>query len=118
MFTCSVNAAESMAPWRRRYLPASGAPVILVDGSDTNPGQRWYLLEAPVAVCARALSIYEKVYPLKDYNTRKAHREFLQTLKTILPDERKPILVTDAGFQGPSAELSQRAARYGSASMR
>jgi hypothetical protein len=76
-------------------------PVILVDWSDTNPGQRWYLLKAAVAVRGRALSIYEKVYPLKDYNTRKAHREFLQTLKTILPDGCKPILVTDAGFHGP-----------------
>jgi hypothetical protein len=76
-------------------------PVILVDWSDTDPAQRWYLLKAAVAVRGRALSIYEKVYPLKDYNTRKAHREFLQTLKTILPDGCKPTLVTDAGFRGP-----------------
>jgi hypothetical protein len=76
-------------------------PVILVDWADTDPGQRWYLLKAAVAVRGRALSIYEKVYPLKDYNTPKAHREFLQTLKTILPEGCQPILVTDAGFRGP-----------------
>lgn len=76
-------------------------PVILVDWCDTNPGQRWYLLKAAVAVRGRALSIYEKVYPLKDYNTPKAHREFLQTLKTLLPEGCRPILITDAGFRGP-----------------
>jgi hypothetical protein len=76
-------------------------PVILVDWADTDPGQRWYLLKAAVAVRGRALSIYEKVYPLKDYNTPKSHREFLQTLKTILPEGCQPILVTDAGFRGP-----------------
>jgi hypothetical protein len=76
-------------------------PVILVDWSDSDPGQRWYWLKAAVAVRGRALSIYEKVYSLKDYNTPKAHREFLQTLRTILPDGCKPILVTDAGFRGP-----------------
>lgn len=76
-------------------------PVILVDWSDTDPSQRWYLLKAAVAVRGRALSIYEKVYPLKDYGSAKAHCEFLQTLKTILPDGCQPTLVTDAGFRGP-----------------
>src|SRR4051812_30370335 len=76
-------------------------PVIVVDWSDTNPGQRWYLLKAAVAVRGRALSLYEKVYPLKDYNTPKAHREFLQTLKNLLPEGCRPILITDAGFRGP-----------------
>ncbi len=85
----------------RTVLAGIRRPVILVDWSDTDPGQRWYLLKAAVAVRGRALSIYEKVYPLKAYNSAKAHREFLQTLKTILPDGCKPILVTDAGFRGP-----------------
>ena len=76
-------------------------PVIIVDWSDTDPGQRWYLLKAAVAVRGRALSLYEKVYPLKDYNTPKAHREFLQTLKTLLPEGCQPLLITDAGFRGP-----------------
>jgi hypothetical protein len=85
----------------RTVLAGIRSPVIIVDWSDTDPGQRWYLLKAAVAVRGRALSIYEKVYPLKDYNSSKAHRAFLQTLKTILPDGCKPILVTDAGFHGP-----------------
>jgi hypothetical protein len=76
-------------------------PVILVDWSDSDPGQRWYWLKAAVAVRGRSLSIYEKIHCLKDYNTPKAHREFLQTLKSILPDGCKPIVVTDAGFRGP-----------------
>ena len=76
-------------------------PVIIIDWSDSDPGQRWYLLKAAVAVRGRALSIYEKVYPLKDYNTPKAHREFLQTLKTLLPEGCQPLLITDAGFRGP-----------------
>jgi len=85
----------------RTVLADIQRPVIVVDWSEANAGQRWYLLKAAVAVRGRALSIYEKVYPLKDYNTPKTHRQFLQTLKKILPDGCKPILVTDAGFRGP-----------------
>jgi hypothetical protein len=85
----------------RTVLADIQRPVIVADWSEANAGERWYLLRAAVAVRGRALSIYEKVYALKDYNTPKAHREFLQTLKTILPDGCKPIIVTDAGFRGP-----------------
>lgn len=76
-------------------------PVILVDWSDSDPGHRWYWLKAAVAVRGRSLSIYEKVHCLKDYNTPKAHREFLEALKSVLPDGCKPIVITDAGFRGP-----------------
>jgi hypothetical protein len=85
----------------RTVLAGIRRPVIVVDWSDADAGQQWCMLKAAVAVRGRALSIYEKVYPLKDYNSPKAHREFLQTLKTILPEGCKPILVTDAGFHGP-----------------
>jgi hypothetical protein len=76
-------------------------PVILVDWSDADLRRRWLMIKAAVAVGGRAISVYEKVYPMKRYNSPKTHREFLFALKAMLPDGCKPILVTDAGFRGP-----------------
>jgi hypothetical protein len=48
----------------------------------------------------RAISLYERVFPFKRYNSPGAHLEFLRDLRSILPEECRPILVTDAGFRG------------------
>jgi hypothetical protein len=76
-------------------------PLILVDWSDAEPRRRWLMIKAAVAVGGRAVSVYEKVYPMKRYNSPRTHREFLLALKSILPDGCSPIVVTDAGFRGP-----------------
>jgi Transposase DDE domain len=76
-------------------------PLILIDWSDADTRRDWLMIKAAVAVGGRALSIYEKVYPMKRYNSPKTHREFLLALKTMLPEGCKPIIITDAGFRGP-----------------
>lgn len=78
-------------------------PVLTVDWSDFECGgpRKWAMLKAAVPVGGRAVVVYSRVFPFKRYNSPTAHREFLQGLKSILPENCKPILVTDAGFRGP-----------------
>ncbi len=85
----------------RTLLAGIKRPVIIVDWSDLEPRRRWLVIKAAAAVGGRGVSLYEKVYPMKRYNSPRTHREFLLDLKTILPEECKPIIVTDAGFRGP-----------------
>ena len=85
----------------RTLLTGIKRPIVLVDWSDADLRRRWLMIKAAVAVSGRAVSVYEKVYPMKRYNSPKAHREFLCALKAALPDGCQPIIVTDAGFRGP-----------------
>src|ERR1043165_5868615 len=82
-------------------LRDSRRPVIIVDWSDFELHREWVLLKAAVPTEGRAVTIYEKVFPFKRYNSPGAHREFLKELAAILPPNTKPIVVTDAGFRGP-----------------
>lgn len=76
-------------------------PVIVVDWSDFQTGRQWAMLKAAVPVGGRAISLYERVFPFKRYNSPGAHREFLLALRSVLPQDCRPIIVTDAGFRGP-----------------
>jgi hypothetical protein len=72
-----------------------------VDWSAITPGGREQLIRASVAVKGRGITIYEAVYTDKTYNSLQAHKEFLDELKQVLPEDCKPIIVTDAGFSVP-----------------
>src|SRR6478752_5621392 len=85
----------------RTLLAGTRRPLIIVDWSDFELGREWVMLKAAVPVGGRAISLYERVFPFKRYNSPGAHREFLRDLRSILPDGCRPILVTDAGFRGP-----------------
>jgi len=76
-------------------------PIILVDWSGLTPCGQYHVLRASAAVLGRALTVLELVYPESAYGSPAAHKEFLKTLKTILPSGCRPIIVTDAGFRGP-----------------
>ncbi|MGC4089958.1 MAG: IS4 family transposase [Polyangiaceae bacterium] len=78
-------------------------PVLAVDWSDfeCGDGRQWAMIQAAVPVGGRAVVVYSRVFPFKRYNSPAAHREFLRGLKTVLPDDCRPIIVTDAGFRGP-----------------
>lgn len=76
-------------------------PVVIVDWSDFELGREWLMLKAAVPVGGRAISVYERVFPFRRYNSPGAHREFLRALRAVLPEGCRPILVTDAGFRGP-----------------
>lgn len=85
----------------RTLLTGIKHPMIIVDWSDMEPRRRWLVIKAAAAVGGRAISLYEKVYPMKRYNSPRTHREFLRALKAVLPEGCRPIIVTDAGFRGP-----------------
>jgi hypothetical protein len=76
-------------------------PVIIVDGSDMDECKGHFLLRASVPLYGRSLTLYEEVHTAKTKEKPKTHRQFLQTLKGLLPLGCRPILVTDAGFRTP-----------------
>ncbi len=76
-------------------------PLIVVDWSDVYEGQQFVMLTAAIPLGSRALTLYEKVYPMKQYNSPKAHKQFLQALSQVVPQRKHPIIITDAGFRGP-----------------
>lgn len=85
----------------RTLLVGKKRPVIIVDWSDFELQRQFLMIKAAVPVGGRAVSVYERVYPFKRYNSPRTHREFLSALRSILPEGCKPIIVTDAGFRGP-----------------
>jgi len=76
-------------------------PVVIIDWSDVVDGHRQLMLTAAIPMGGRALPIYEEVHPLRRYNSPRTHRLFLKRLAEILPQNKRPIIVTDAGFRGP-----------------
>ena len=78
-------------------------PVLTVDWSDFECGgsRSWAMLQAAVPIGGRAVVVYSRVFPFARYNSPGAHREFLNGLKLVLPEQCRPILITDAGFRGP-----------------
>ena len=85
----------------RSLLVNNNRPIILVDWSDFELGREWLMLKATLPVNGRAITLFERVFPFKRYNSPSAHSEFLRGLYGILPQGCKPIVVTDAGFRGP-----------------
>lgn len=82
-----------------RHLLRGDRPVILVDWADLKGDSRWSLLRAAVPMGGRALTLYERVFPVKRQNSPKAQAEFLDALWRLLAPGQRPILVTDAGFR-------------------
>lgn len=83
-------------------------PVILVDWSDLSADRTFHLLRASLPVGGRALTLYEEVHPQKKSGHRHIETRFLKTLKTLLPDQACPIIVTDAGFRNPWFDAAQK----------
>lgn len=71
---------------------------LIVDWSSASPGERYQLLRASLAVKGRALTVYEEIHPLTDYNKEDVHQAFLNNLKEILPLTSQVTIITDAGF--------------------
>lgn len=74
-------------------------PVILLDW--TKVADDFHALVAAVPIGGRALTIYQEVHPEKKLSNRKVQIAFLRRLRDVLPPDCRPIIVTDAGFQGP-----------------
>jgi len=69
-----------------------------VDWSAATPGGKHQLIRVSVASQGRALTIFEAICTDKTYNCKTAHQVFLAQLKFVLPQNCKPIIVTDADF--------------------
>jgi len=80
-------------------------PIILVDWSDCDPRKQHFLLRASVAVAGRSLTLYEEIHPVTTKEKPGTHKQFMSRLKAMLPENCRPIIITDAGFRTPWFEL-------------
>ena len=88
-----------------RLIGQQKQPIILVDWSDLDPRKQHFLLRASIAVDGRSLTLLEKIYTVEYKDKPNVHKVFMESLKAILPDNVKPIIVSDAGFRVPWFEL-------------
>lgn len=72
-------------------------PNIIVDWSPV-PNFKKHILRASVMLDGRALTIYEEVHSGKKLGNAKVQKKFLISLKSLVSENCKPIVVTDAGF--------------------
>lgn len=83
-----------------RHIP------ITVDWSDLLRDGSLCLLRAAVTVKGRAFVLYEEVHEQSDLGSPRVHRRFLETLRSELPEQCHPVLVTDAGFRAAWFKLA------------
>lgn len=72
---------------------------VIVDWSSL-PDRNLHLLRAAIPSQGRPFTLYEEVHPTKKLTNRTVHKNFLKTLKSIIPEGCKIIIITDAGFHG------------------
>jgi hypothetical protein len=72
-------------------------PIILIDWSQLDEQDKYYVIRATLPFHGRGLTIYEATHPKKAYDTHGVNKQFLLALKHVLPRQCKPIIVTDAG---------------------
>lgn len=95
-------ADERLSIYREVARSVIGAQTrigLIIDWSDLLRDVSQHVLRAAVVARGRAIVIYEEIHPTKQYATKSVHRAFMQTLRTVLPDNCKPIILTDAGFR-------------------
>lgn len=83
----------------RRVLAGQPRPAIVVDWSPVRDDGSLQLLRAAAIVKGRAFTVYEEVHPEKQLGKLAVHRDFMRTLRTVLPPSCKPVIITDAGFR-------------------
>lgn len=83
----------------RFIIKKEKSPLIIVDWSPLAEGSYYYLIRASVPTKGRAITLYEECHRDTDHTNRKIHQSFLNTIKTILPENCRPIIITDAGFR-------------------
>jgi hypothetical protein len=80
-------------------------PIIHVDWSDLDESKQHFLIRASLAAQGRSLTLYEEVHTIRTKEKPKTHATFLAHLATMLPNNCRPIIFTDAGFRIPWFEL-------------
>lgn len=84
-----------------RWLIRHPNPLILLDWSDLHEDCRWQLLRASIPLNGRAFTVLEMVFPESMKGSPRAEKKLLRRLHAMLPEQVRPILVTDAGFRTP-----------------
>lgn len=74
-------------------------PLIVVDWSELKRDGRWCLLRAAIPVKGRCLTVLESVVPRAQLGSGRVQMRFLKELKALIPEQARPILITDAGFR-------------------
>ena len=92
----------------RRVIQQRTHVGIIVDWSDLLTDISQHVLRAAVVVKGRAFVIYEEVHPTKKYGAASVHRNFMATLRTVLPAQCQPTIITDAGFRAPWFKMLNR----------
>jgi hypothetical protein len=96
--------AEQVGQALLRLLSSGGQPlVIAVDWSAVAPGGQFVELRAAVTWLGmgRALTVFQRVYPIEQLNNGGAEQALLQTLRGWIDPAVLVIIVTDAGFRRP-----------------
>ncbi|MDR3501954.1 MAG: IS4 family transposase, partial [Legionella sp.] len=82
-------------------------PDVLIDWSSI-PNSQYHcerreqcIIRAVLPAVGRGITLYEEIHPKSKENNPIIHRRFLKNLKSVLPPESKPCLITDAGFKNP-----------------
>ncbi|RJG19082.1 IS4 family transposase [Massilia cavernae] len=83
----------------QRVLQGQSKISIIVDWSDLLADISQHVLRAAVVVKGRAIVIYEEIHPTAQYGAASVHREFMKTLRSVLPAHCQPLIITDAGFR-------------------
>jgi hypothetical protein len=90
----------------RLVVGCATRPLIIVDWSPI-PNKTDNVLRAAIVTSGRALTLYEEIHPQKKYANPKLHLRFLKKLKSMLEDDVKPIIISDAGFHSSWFEAVQ-----------
>lgn len=86
-------------------IAENSSPVILVDWSDMDERKQHFLIRASIALQGRSLTLYEEVHGQDTKEKPEVHEQFMLKLKSMLPKNCQPIIVTDAGFKIPWFKL-------------
>jgi DDE family transposase len=89
---------QSMSPL---ILGTSRSPIIIIDGSPLSHCGEFIMLRAATPIGGRAITVYEECHSKTDCDTPNTRTHFLVNLKSVLPEDCSPIIVTDAGFMSP-----------------
>lgn len=81
-------------------------PLFVVDwssisGSHLGPSGEHCVLRASLAAQGRSITLYEEIHPKSKEGHVKVHEKFLTHLKSLVPGDCKPCILTDAGFKNP-----------------
>lgn len=90
----------------KRCLPGWGSICIIIDWSDARRDGSLHLLRAAAIVKGRALIVYEEVHDVANLGSPAVHKQFLKNLRAVLPEQCRPILITDAGFRASWFKLA------------